>query len=164
MGRLALYFSVGPQTLKFFHLIWGSNWRYRAQTARLFTRGKIFPWWEHAAAYKFFCRSDGGSVRSSSPSWSRSSRENAAHFHTALAPDSRGGTAPCAKPSPALRAPPSPPARSPPPTRSAADENPAAIETSPCLSSSKRRCRVLSPALHARHGRLPSRRQTLILV
>src|SRR6266446_8980855 len=51
-----------------------------------------------------------------------------------------------------------------PPTRSAADENPAAIETSPCLSSSKRRCRVLSPALHARHGRLPSRRQTLILV
>jgi hypothetical protein len=55
MGRPALHFSLGAQTL-----IVSSNDIPRQPTTpfpchrRLFTRQEIFPWWEHAAAEKFF--------------------------------------------------------------------------------------------------------------
>src|SRR5882762_7918907 len=86
--------------------------------------------------------------------------ESAAHFHTARAPGSRGGTAPCVKPSPAHPARPSPRAQNPPPTRSIWDGSPAATGTSPCPSSSAPKCRASSPALRARRGTLPSTHQT----
>src|SRR6267378_5127735 len=110
------------------------------------------------------CRNGGGSAPSSSSNCARSSRESAAHFHTARAPGSRGGTAPCVKPSPAHPARPSPPTQNPPPTRSIWDGSPAATGTSPCPSSSAPKCRASSPALRAPRGTLPSTHQTPVPV
>src|SRR5713226_2660002 len=105
-------------------------------------------------------RSGAGFLPTNSPNCARSSQENAAPFHTERAPGSRGGTVPCAKPTPVHRAPPGPPAQNPPPTRSASAGYPAATEISPCPSSSARKRRASSPALPERHGRLPSTHQT----